>query len=197
MGHRIVLALDIGTSLGWAYQRADGQVRSGCYQLPTGQRQGVRLHAFRVWLVEQLTRLGGEIDTVIWEHAFAQPGVAGEVHHNLVGVLLDFCERNRITDYHSVEVGTLKGFALAGRARKAGTDRADKEDMIQAARAAGYPVKGHDEADAVHLLRYEISGQREADIPRLEAARATRKAQAKRRREKVKAANQNAARATA
>lgn len=190
MKHRIVLALDIGTSLGWAYQRADGQVRSGCYQLPTGQRQGVRLHAFRVWLVEQLTRLGGEIDTVIWEHAHQQMGAANEVHHNLVGVLLDFAERNRVTDYHSVEVGTLKAFAT-------GSGAADKPAMVKAARAAGYPVTGHDEADAVHLLRYEISGQREADIPRLAAARATRKAQAKKRREKVKAANQNTARATA
>jgi hypothetical protein len=187
---RVVLALDVGTSLGWAYQRADGQVRSGCYELPKGQRQGERLHAFRLWLVDQLTRLG-EIDSVIWEHAFRQPGNANEVHHNLVGVLLDFCERNRVTDYHSVDVTALKAFAT-------GSGGAKKDAMVAAARAAGYPVKGHDEADAVHLLRYEISGRREADIPRLEAARQKRKAATKERRLKIAAAaNQNSKRATA
>ncbi|MCG5241380.1 hypothetical protein ACIU1J_27570 [Azospirillum doebereinerae] len=190
MRNRIVLALDIGTALGWAVQLADGRVQSGRHELPKGQRQGVRLHAFRVWLVDQLTRLG-EVDTVIWEHAHQQLGSANEVHHNLVGVLLDFAERNRVTDYHSVEVSTLKAFAT-------GSGTADKAAMINAARAAGYPVRSHDEADAIHLLRYEIHGQREADLPRLAEARAKRKVQAKKRREKAKvAANQNAARATA
>lgn len=179
MTHRIVLALDVGTALGWAVQRADGSVESGQVELSKGNRQGVRLHAFRVWLVDQLTRLG-EIDTIIWEHAFRQPGAANEVHHNLVGVLLDFAERNRIIDYHSVDVKALKGFAT-------GNGNADKAAMVAAARAAGYPVRSHDEADAVHLLRYEISGRRVADLPRLHEARRKRQQQAKRRR----AANQN------
>ena len=178
MTHRIVLALDIGTALGWAAQRADGSVVSGRVELPKGQRQGVRLHAFRVWLVDQLTRIG-DIDTIIWEHAFRQPGAANEVHHNLVGVLLDFAERNRITDYHSVDVKALKGFAT-------GNGNADKDAMVAAARAAGYPVRSHDEADAVHLLRYEISGSRAADLPRLAEARRKRREQKRRR-----AANQN------
>ncbi|MBP2290747.1 hypothetical protein [Azospirillum rugosum] len=178
MSSRIVLALDVGTSLGWAVQRASGRIESGRHTLPTGKRQGERLHAFRLWLADILTRLG-HIDTIIWEHAFRQPGNANEVHHNLVGVLLDFAERNRITDYHSVDVKALKGYA-------AGNGNADKDAMVAAARAAGYPVRSHDEADAVHLLRYEISGRRAADLPRLAEARQKRREQKRRR-----AANQN------
>lgn len=185
----IVLALDIGTSCGWAVQRPSGRVESGRVVLTAGGRQGVRLHAFRLWLSDLHSRLG-MIDTIVWEHAHQQQGRANEVHHNLVGVLLDFCERNRITDYHRVEVGTLKAFAI-GDHRKAGADRADKDDMMSAARALGFQVSSHDEADAVHLLRYEITGQREADVPRLAAARQKRREQARKRNAKKRAANQN------
>lgn len=178
---RVVLALDIGTALGWAVQLSDGRIQSGRLELPKGSRQGVRLHAFRVWLVDQLTRLG-DIDTVIWEHAFRQPGAANEVHHNLVGVLLDFCERNRIIDYHCVDVSALKSFAT-------GNGNADKAAMVAAARALGFRPGSHDEADAIHMLRYETTGQRAGDLPRIAAARQKRKAARKAKRD---AANQNA-----
>lgn len=180
--NRIVLALDIGTNMGWACQLADGRIQSGGFTLPKGKRQGERLHAFRVWLVDQLTRLGG-IDTIVWEHAFAQPGMANEVHHNLVGVLLDFAERNRITDYHSVDVKALKSFAT-------GNGNADKDAMVGAANALGFRPRTHDEADALHLLRYETTGRRAADVPRIAAARAKRKEAARAKRLKA-AANQN------
>lgn len=181
--NRIVLALDIGTNMGWACQLADGRIQSGGFTLPKGKRQGERLHAFRVWLVEQMTKWGG-LDAIVWEHAHQQPGNANEVHHNLVGVLLDFCERNRV-EYHGVEVATLKAFAT-------GRGTADKDAMVGAARALGYRPGTHDEADAIHLLRYEITGRRAADVPRLEAARKKRREQdRKRNAKKREAANQN------
>jgi len=146
--NRTILALDIGTSCGWACQRRSGSIESGRVQLPKGEREGVRVHAFRNFLADVLTR-AGDIDFVAWEHAFHQLGEANQVHHRLVGVLLDFCERNRI-GYLSVPTSTLKKFAT-------GSGRADKLAMIEAARRAGFNVASHDEADALHVLRLVLA----------------------------------------
>ena len=148
--HRVVLALDIGTSTGWAITRQPGRIESGRVMLRNGEREGERMHAFRRWLSETMTRVG-DIDFVTWEDAFRQPGIATQVHHRLVGVLLEFCERNRI-GYLKVPTSTIKKFAT-------GSGRADKPAMIAAAQAAGFRIRtdAHDEADALHLLRYVLA----------------------------------------
>lgn len=142
----IVLALDLATVSGFAIYQ-DGKINSGRVRIHPGNRQGVRLHAFRKWLAEKMNQIG-DIDFVVWEHAFCQPGKANEIHHNMVGVLLDWCEQHRI-GYARVGVTTIKKFAT-------GNGRAQKGVMIEAAAREGFRVIDDNEADAIHLLRYVL-----------------------------------------
>lgn len=113
-----------------------------------GTRQGQRLIQLHKLLVDFKNRVGS-IDFVCWEHAFKQPGIANEVHHNLVGVLLNWCEHNQI-GYLRVNASTIKKFTT-------GKGNAKKPEMVAAAKALGYKILDDNEADAIHLLRYVLS----------------------------------------
>ncbi|HYH38988.1 MAG TPA: hypothetical protein VD860_12250, partial [Azospirillum sp.] len=80
-----ILALDIGTTSGWALQRASGRVESGRLLLKAGAHMGDRMRQFRAFLIDlngRLEREGG-VRVVVWEDAFRQPGNANAVHHRL------------------------------------------------------------------------------------------------------------------
>lgn len=138
-----VLALDLATVTGWAISRTGMAIQSGRLTMIAGGRQGQRLKRFHTFLVDIKNRSGG-IDFVTWEDAWCQPGIANQVHHNLVGVLLNWCEHHGI-GYKKIAVATIKKHAT-------GSGRAKKPDMIAAARAKGFNVIDDNEADALHLL---------------------------------------------
>lgn len=149
---RAVLALDIGTTLGWALRRRSGRVESGRLTMRAGDHPGARMRQFRSWLADLSLRLESEggIGAVAWEDAFRQPGNANAVHHRLVGVLLEWADRNQIPA-EPVGISAIKKFAT-------GKGTASKDDMLAAARALYPAVLDHNEADAIHVLRCAFSG---------------------------------------
>ena len=143
-----VLALDIATTTGWALQRASGRVESGRLMLKAGAHAGDRMLQFRAFLVDINSRLEreGGISTVVWEDAFRQPGNANALHHRLVGVLLEWAAKNGVA-VQPAGVSAIKKHAT-------GNGNADKEAMLAAARALFPGVRDHNEADAIHVLRF-------------------------------------------
>lgn len=143
----VVLSLDVATLTGWAVMRSDRSIRSGRVRLPKGERQGERLHAFRKWLTTKKAEIG-HIDFVVYENAAFQRGAANEVFHNLIGVLLDWCEHHLI-GYAKINPTSIKTFAT-------GKGNADKAAMLQAAAERGYQCIDDNEADAILLLLFVV-----------------------------------------
>lgn len=144
----VVLSLDLAAQTGWALQMSDGSIKSGSVKFPRGKRQGERLHHLHRFLVETKHRAGGDIDFLVWEHAFRQPGAANEIHHNMAGVVMNWCEHHQI-GYAKVPVTTIKKFAT-------GNGNAKKDQMVLAAEQLGYQVADDNEADALHMLLYVL-----------------------------------------
>jgi len=145
-----ILALDLGTTTGWASCR-DGAVVAGTLDLRGGRYEGggMRFLRFRQWL-DELT-LGSD-NAVYFEEVRNHKGVdAAHVYGGLMGVLTSFCEERGIP-YQGVPVGTVKKHLT-------GKGNANKDAMLAAARAR-WPecfadpkvARSHDMADALAIL---------------------------------------------
>ncbi len=143
----IVVALDIATTTGFAVYR-NGEYISGSVKFAPGEHPGQRPARLRAWLTEQKYK-HGDIDFIVFEDAFNQKGQAATVFQRFVGVLMAWAYHHQI-GVMGVPVSTLKKFATSYGA-------ATKEQMVEAARNAGFRVDSHDEADAINLLRYTLS----------------------------------------
>lgn len=143
-----ILALDLGTTTGWAMMRADGVV-SGSQSFKSGRFEGggMRFLKFRRWL--DALRADGEIKEVAYEEVRRHLGVdAAHAYGGYLAHLTAWCEHYRIP-YQGVPVGTIKKHAT-------GKGNASKEEMIQAAVRDGHSPVDDNEADALHLLRYVL-----------------------------------------
>lgn len=142
-----VLALDIATRSGWACSR-NGAIASGVAVFAPGEHPGARAYAFKRWLTEQKAYLG-DIDFIVWENAFHQKGQASAVFQQFVGVLLAWACHHGV-GVMPVATSTIKKFA---------TEHGDagKDEMIAAARAAGFNPSDDNEADALNLLRLVLA----------------------------------------
>lgn len=149
-----VLALDLGTTAGWAVH-ANARITSGsvCFSPGRMQGPGMRFLKFRHWLTDQKAHAGG-FDQVVYEDVRNHTGTdAAHIYGGFLATLQAWCEHHQIP-YRGVGVGTIKKFAT-------GKGNADKTAMIEAARAAGYHPTDHNEADAIALLRLTIRRTRE------------------------------------
>lgn len=155
----VVLALDLATVTGFALRGRDGKTNSGRVRLPAYEegREGVRMLKLFEWLDKKKAEATGRIDHVSWENAFHQKGSAGELFDNFVGVIRMWCEKNGAS-YSWVSVRTLKKHAT-------GTGNADKDQMVGAARRLGFKVIDHNEADAIHVLRYMLATEPKLSKP--------------------------------
>lgn len=142
-----ILALDIGSTMGWAYSGA-GRIQHGTIKLPTGDHPGSRMAALHSWLTEVKATFGG-FDFIVWEDAFRQPGKANAIHHRLVGAMLRWA-------YHH-QIGVMPVGVTAIKRWAAGSGTAGKPEMIAAARAAGFEPEDDNAADALNLLRYVLT----------------------------------------
>jgi Holliday junction resolvasome RuvABC endonuclease subunit len=144
-----VLALDLGTTTGWAL-RSMGMITSGCLSLKSSRFDGggMRYLRFRRWL-EQLQSDAGPIGAVYFEEVRRHVGTdAAHVYGGLLGQLTAWCEEHGIA-YQGVPVGTIKAFA-------AGRGNADKAAMIAAVQARGFSPADDNEADAIAILLWAI-----------------------------------------
>ena len=151
----VILALDLGTTTGWALRSANGPVAHGFVSFKSQRFEGggMRYLRFKHWLVE-LKNITGDINAVYFEEVRRHVGVdAAHVYGGLMATLSTWCEHHRIP-YQGVPVGTIKKHAT-------GKGNAGKAEVIAAMRALGHPVTDDNEADALAILHWAMDTQGE------------------------------------
>jgi Holliday junction resolvasome RuvABC endonuclease subunit len=148
-----ILALDLGTTTGWALQSRDGHIQSGSQSFRPQRFEGggMRFLRFRRWLTE-LKACAGNIDAVYFEEVRRHAGVdAAHAYGGFLATITAWCEHHRIP-YQGVPVGTIKRHAT-------GKGNASKDEMLAAVRKLGYKPENDNEADALALLQFVISSE--------------------------------------
>ena len=147
---RTILALDLGTTTGWAIRGYDGLITSGTASFKPGRYDGggMRYLRFTNWLTE-LDRLSGPIAAIHFEEVRRHVATdAAHVFGGLLAVLTSWAELRGVP-YQGVPVGTIKKFLT-------GQGNANKQAIIDAARARGFAPADDHEADAIAILLWAI-----------------------------------------
>jgi hypothetical protein len=147
---RTLLALDLGTSTGWAICLPDGHIVSGTVSFKPGRYDGggMRYLRFRAWL-DGLADDKPEIGAIHFEEVRRHVSTdSSHIYGGLLATLTAWCEQRSIA-YQGVPVGTIKRF-ITGRGN------ADKEAVIDAIRARGYSPSDDNEADAIAILLWAL-----------------------------------------
>lgn len=155
-----VLALDLGTTMGWALGLRDGKLRSGSesFALRRNEGPGQRWLKFVAWL-GQCYQQAGELQAVYYELVMAHGGgkdkagnprgmniAAAHAYGGFEAHLQAWADRNRIP-LIGVAVGTIKKSAT-------GKGNAKKDAVVAAMGARGHRVIDDNHADALALLEY-------------------------------------------
>ena len=135
---RCILALDLGTTTGWALRSHEGLITSGTASFRPGRYVGggMRYLRFTNWLTE------------LGRHAGTD---AAHVYGGLMASLTSWGELRGIP-YEGVPVGTIKRHAT-------GKGNAPKQAMIDAARAKGFSPEDDNEADAIAILLWALDAR--------------------------------------
>ena len=146
--NKTLLALDLGTTTGWALHARDGSITSGSASFKPQRFEGggMRFLRFKRWLTEIKHSADG-IDAVYFEEVRRHLGVdAAHAYGGFMAHLTAWCEHHQIP-YQGIPVGTIKKHAT-------GKGNASKDEMIAAARQLGHSPADDNEADALALLAY-------------------------------------------
>lgn len=150
MPHEPILALDLGTQMGWALRDRDNQIISGTISFKPGRFEGggMRFLRFTHWMNE-IWALSGSIGAIYFEEVRRHAGTdAAHCYGGFLGVLTSWAE-NRQAPYAGVPVGEIKRYAT-------GKGNASKDAMVDAMRGLGFSVSDDNEADALALLMLAI-----------------------------------------
>lgn len=142
-----ILALDLGTSTGWA-MRSGGMISSGVQSFKPGRFDGggMRYLRFTRWLDELAANgLSGIWFEEVRNHAGTD---AAHVYGGFMATLTAWAELRGIP-YAGIPVGTIKKHAT-------GKGNASKDAMIAAAQARGFSPADDNEADAICLLHFVV-----------------------------------------
>ncbi|WP_131111605.1 crossover junction endodeoxyribonuclease RuvC [Sulfuricystis thermophila] len=145
-----ILALDLGTTTGWALRDGSGHITSGavCFRPQRFEGGGMRFLRFRRWIAE-IQQSVSEIQFLYFEEVRRHAGVdAAHAYGGFLATLTAWCEHHGIP-YQGVPVGTIKKHAT-------GRGNARKDAMLAAARARGHTPADDNEADALALLHWAI-----------------------------------------
>lgn len=145
-----ILALDLGTTTGWAARPLNGPVVHGWASFKPGRFEGggMRYLRFKRWLSEIKATLG-DVNEVYFEEVRRHSSTdAAHVYGGLMATLTSWCESQNI-GYSGIPVGTIKKHAT-------GKGNAGKPEMLAAMQALGHPVTDDNEADALALLYYSM-----------------------------------------
>jgi hypothetical protein len=149
-GAKTIMALDLGTTTGWAIRGFDGFITSGTVSFRPGRFDGggMRYLRFINWLTE-VDRLTGPISTIWFEEVRRHAGTdAAHVYGGLMATLTAWAELRGVP-YEGVPVGSIKKHAT-------GKGNAQKQAIIAAAVARGFSPADDNEADAIALLLWAI-----------------------------------------
>ena len=143
---RAILALDLGTTTGWALRLADGSIHHGFVSFKPQRFEGggMRYLRFKRWLTD-IKQCNDGIDQVVFEEVRRHVGVdAAHAYGGFMGQLTAWCEHHQIP-YQGIPVGTIKKHAT-------GKGNASKDEMVASVRARGHAPTDDNEADAIALL---------------------------------------------
>ncbi len=152
-----ILALDLGTTMGWALSLPDYSVTHGFVSFKPQRFEGggMRYLRFRRWLDEVLATTAPSsgvsgLDAVYFEEVRRHLGVdAAHAYGGFLATLTSWCEHQKIP-YQGVPVGTIKRHVT-------GKGNAGKSEMVSAMRARGYLVADDNEADALAVLVWALA----------------------------------------
>ena len=145
-----ILALDLGTTTGWALASSDGSISSGSQSFKPQRFEGggMRFLRFKRWLAD-IKQCNDGIDQVVFEEVRRHVGVdAAHAYGGFMGQLTAWCEHHQIP-YQGIPVGTIKKHAT-------GKGNASKDEMVAAVRTRGHNPADDNEADAIALLHLAI-----------------------------------------
>ena len=145
-----ILALDLGTTTGWALRGSDGNITSGSesFRPQRFEGGGMRFLRFKRWLTE-LKAVTGGIDALHFEEVRRHVSTdAAHAYGGFLATLTAWCEHHQIP-YQGVPVGTIKKHAT-------GKGNASKDEMVASARARGHAPADDNEADALALLHWAV-----------------------------------------
>lgn len=148
-----ILALDLGTTTGWALRGSDGHITSGSesFRPQRFEGGGMRYLRFRRWISEVQESVS-EIQFLYFEEVRRHVGVdAAHAYGGFLATLTAWCEHHQIP-YQGVPVGTIKKHAT-------GKGNASKDEMVSSIRARGHQPADDNEADALALLAWAIETQ--------------------------------------
>jgi Holliday junction resolvasome RuvABC endonuclease subunit len=145
-----LLALDLGTSTGWAVSIPEMGVESGTqiFDVKRGESPGMRFFRFRRWLVDMIENSRPEL--IVFEIPHHRGGAATDVLVGMKTHIEEICAEAGI-EHQGIHFSSLKKFAT-------GSGRALKKDMIVAAKKL-FPyqdIKTDDQADALCVLAWAI-----------------------------------------
>lgn len=145
-----ILALDLGTTTGWA-MLCDGTITSGSQSFKPRRFEGggMRFLKFKRWLADTKACTDG-LDAVYFEEVRRHAGVdAAHAYGGFMAHLTAWCEHHQIP-YQGVPVGTIKKHAT-------GRGNAGKSEMLASAQSRGFNPEDDNEADALALLDWAMS----------------------------------------
>jgi hypothetical protein len=145
-----ILALDLGTTTGWALRAPDGLITSGTVSFRPSRYDGggMRYLRFTNWLTE-LDQLSGPIAAIWYEEVRRHAGTdAAHVYGGLMATLTAWAELRGVP-YQGVPVGTIKRHAT-------GKGNVGKEAMVAAMRGRGFSPADDNEADAIAVLLWAL-----------------------------------------
>ncbi len=143
-----ILALDLGTTTGWALRTPDGAITSGTQSFRPQRFEGggMRFLRFKRWLTELKAHADG-IDSLHFEEVRRHVSTdAAHAYGGFLATLTSWCEHHQIP-YQGVPVGTIKKHAT-------GKGNASKDEMISAMRRLGHVPTDDNEADALAILHW-------------------------------------------
>jgi Holliday junction resolvasome RuvABC endonuclease subunit len=149
-GNKVVLALDLGTTTGWAMSLPDAGIVSGTVSFRPSRYDGggMRYVRFQAWL-DGVADDTPEIAAIHFEEVRRHVSTdSSHIYGGLLATLTAWCEQQSIA-YQGVPVGTIKRF-ITGRGN------ADKAAVIEAVRARGYSPADDNEADAIAILLWAL-----------------------------------------
>jgi Holliday junction resolvasome RuvABC endonuclease subunit len=148
MSNNVILALDLGTTTGWAIKSSD-KIISGSVSFKDTpfDCKSSRYTKFRKFLEETHKRFG--IEQIIYEVVRRHIGtIAGQVYGGFMATLQTFGDDHEI-EYIGTPVQTIKKFIT-------GKGNAGKPEVIAAVKDKGHLPKDDNEADAIALLYFKL-----------------------------------------
>lgn len=150
---KTILALDLGTTTGWAL--SNGAMISGTWNLKPAKFAGGGMRFVKFEQMLGALHRSSPIEVVYYEAVRRHVGTdAAHIYGGLMATLTAWCEKHGIP-YDGVPVGTIK-LSWSGKGN------ASKERMIEVAGEHGFTTASHDEVDAIALLDYVLKQARDA-----------------------------------